>query len=66
VPGASSSSKAVESEEPSLGSLDDDFARQLQAGMADLLKGMEDSVNLSLLKRTVVGKYANVDTFMLT
>ncbi|EWC45708.1 hypothetical protein DRE_05045 [Drechslerella stenobrocha 248] len=37
------SSTRKDAKQPSLDSLDDDFARQLQQGMADLLKEMEES-----------------------
>lgn len=36
-----------------LGSLDDDFARQLQVGMQDLLGEMQDSVCLSLARKVI-------------
>ncbi|KAK6339123.1 Peroxisome chaperone and import receptor [Orbilia brochopaga] len=38
-----SSTQGASMKQPSLDSLDDDFARQLQQGMADLLKEMEES-----------------------
>ncbi|KAF3924329.1 hypothetical protein ABW21_db0208865 [Orbilia brochopaga] len=38
-----SSAQGTSGKQPSLDSLDDDFARQLQQGMADLLKEMEES-----------------------